>query len=104
MKPDLGALLGYHHVQVTVHGVVSPATATLTAASGQTGDILAVGPECGSILFPARSCTVTGLTQTFDWYVNLHGAPWADVTFTAATTDGQNASRKVRVDAWSGER
>jgi RNA polymerase sigma factor (sigma-70 family) len=104
VKPDLGALLGYHHVQVTVHGVVSPATATLTAASGQTGDILAVGPECGSILFPARSCTVTGLTQTFDWYVNLHGAPWADVTFTAATTDGQNASRKVRVDAWSGER
>jgi hypothetical protein len=104
VKPDLGALLGYHHVQVTVHGVVSPATATLTAASGQTGDILAVGPECGSILFPARSCTVTGLTQTFDWYINLHGAPWADVTFTAATTDGQNASRKVRVDAWSGER
>jgi hypothetical protein len=103
VKTDLGLLLGYHHVKVTVNGVVSPATAALTASSGQTGDILAVGPECGSILFPARSCSVTDVTQTFDWYVNLHGARWADVTFTAATTDGQTASRQVRVDAWNGE-
>jgi len=42
--------------------------------------------------------------EAFDWYVNLDGAPSADVTFSAMATDGETASKEIPVDAWPGER
>jgi hypothetical protein len=103
-NPTLGALFGYHHVTVTVDGMSSSDTATLTASSSGSTDVVAVGGGCGTIFRPARSCTVTFTPDDFDWYVNLAGAPYADVTFSATATDGETASTNVRVNAWSWER
>ena len=94
-NPTIGALFGYHHVTVTVDGLVSPDTATLTASSTGAGDVVAVGSRCGSLLRPARTCSATFGPEDFDWYVNLGGAASADVTFSATSTDGETASDKV---------
>jgi hypothetical protein len=101
--PTLGDLFGYHHVTVTVDGLASEATANLTAGSTNTVDVVAVGSGCGSLLRPARTCPVTFAPVDFDWYVNLGGAPWADVTFSATSTDGEATSDKIRVYAWPWE-
>jgi RNA polymerase sigma factor (sigma-70 family) len=103
-NPTIGALFGYHHVTVTVDGLSSSDTATLTASATDSTDVLAVGGGCGTILRPARTCSVTFAPEDFDWYANLDGAPFADVTFTATATDGESASTKVRITAWSWER
>jgi hypothetical protein len=101
-NPTIGALFGYHHVVVTVDGLAAP-TATLTASSPYGVDVVAVGGHCGSLLRPARSCTVTFSPEDFDWYVNLDGAPSAPVTFTATSTDGETDSDTVTVTAWPWE-
>jgi hypothetical protein len=101
---SLPALLGYHHVTVNVDGLADPATATLTAAGSAQGiDVIAVGPNCGTLFHPARTCQVTSTTDDFDWYVNLRGADGTDLTFTVATTDGQTASTTVHVNPWPWE-
>jgi hypothetical protein len=100
----IGSLFGYHHVTVTVDGLVSPDTATLTASSAGAADVVAVGARCGSLVRPARTCSVTFAPEPFDWYVNLGGAASADVTFSATSTDGETASDKVSVFAWPWER
>jgi hypothetical protein len=102
-NPTLGALFGYHHVDVTVDGLASETTATLTGSSSNARDVVAVGGHCGSLLRPARTCSVTFAPEGFDWYVDLGGATWADVTFTATSPDGETASEKVRVYAWPWE-
>jgi RNA polymerase sigma factor (sigma-70 family) len=102
-NPTIGALFGYHHVSVDVTGLASDSTATLSASTGNGADVVAVGTRCGSLFNPARTCSVTSSPASFDWYVNLKGAPWTDVTFTATSDDGETASDKVRIFAWSWE-
>jgi hypothetical protein len=65
--------------------------------------VIAVGKHCGTVLRPARTCTVTFAPEDFDWYVNLQGSPLADVTFTATATDGETASDTVTIVAWPWE-
>ena len=102
-NPTIGALFGYHHVVVTVDGLATDSTAAVTASAPIGVDVVAVGQHCGSLLRPARTCTVTIAPEDLDWYVALNRAPSADVTFTATSTDGETASDQVRIDAWPWE-
>ena len=74
-NPTIGALFGYHHVVVTVDGLATDSTAAVTASAPIGVDVVAVGQHCGSLLRPARTCTVTFAPEDLDWYVNLDRAP-----------------------------
>ena len=68
-NPTIGALFGYHHVVVTVDGLATDSTAAVTASAPIGVDVVAVGQHCGSLLRPARTCTVTIAPEDLDWYV-----------------------------------